>query len=138
MRLPLRLGMLALVAFVGCSPGGAGSGGQPAAQATPAPAAATSATPAQPARLCVIDVRTDEEWAEDHVAGAVHLPLDQFREKIGTVASDKQAAIGVYCASGMRSGRAAKILKELGYAHVENLGGLDDAKQKTSKAQGTP
>jgi phage shock protein E len=97
-----------------------------------------SAAPAKSPRLCIIDVRTDEEWTTDHVAGALHLPLDQVRTGIGTLVPDKATAIGVYCAHGMRAGRAAKILKELGYSHVENLGGLDDAKKKASNARGTP
>jgi len=78
----------------------------------------------------VIDVRSDEEWAEGHIADAVHLPVDQIRERIAGVMPDKQKPIGVYCAGGVRSARAARILTELGYQHVENLGGIDEARQK--------
>jgi phage shock protein E len=138
MRLALSLGILSLVALVGCAPGGTRSGDPSSAKAVIATSEKTAASPAQPVGLCVIDVRTDEEWTTDHVAGALHLPLDQVRTGIGTLVPDKETAIGVYCAHGMRAGRAAKILKELGYSHVENLGGLDDAKKKASNARGTP
>jgi phage shock protein E len=138
MRLLISLGILALAALVGCSPGGSSNKETSSTQAVSTPGDKAAAAPAQPTRLCVIDVRTDEEWAEEHVAGALHLPLDQFREKIAAVVPDKQTSIGVYCASGMRSGSAARILKELGYTRVENLGGLDDAKQKVSPSRGTP
>ena len=129
MRSPICLGLLLLVALAGCSPN--------AAEKTPGKTAITQAA-ALPANLCVIDVRSDVEWQEEHLASAVHLPLDQFRGKIGTVVPDKKTPVGVYCASGMRSGRAAQILRELGYERVENLGGLDEAKQKLGNAPVTP
>ena len=138
MRLAISLVFLSLIALVGCSPGGSSNSDQSTPKSVIAPGENTAASAAKSARLCVIDVRSDEEWAEGHIAGALHLPLDQVREKIGSVVPDQQTAIGVYCASGMRSGRAALILKELGYSHIENLGGLDDAKKKLSNAQGTP
>jgi len=136
MRLSICFGILSLAGLVGCSPGGPSSVGPSPTKAGNKPER-TAASPAQTARLCVIDVRTDEEWAEDHVAGATHLPVDLVREKIGTVVPNKQTSIGVYCASGMRSGHAARILKELGYEHVENLGGLADAKARLSNTRGT-
>lgn len=77
----------------------------------------------------MIDVRSDEEWAKGHIADAVHLPVDQIREGIVGVMPDKQKTIGVYCAGGVRSARAARILTGLGYQHVKNLGGIDEARQ---------
>lgn len=129
MRLALSIGILSLAGLLGCAPGGRSVSAQ-----KPVPTAA----PTQPAHLVVIDVRTDEEWAAEHVAGAAHLPLDQVRERIGTLVPDRQTAIGVYCAHGGRAGRAAEILQAMGYTHVENLGGLDDAKKKLSNAGATP
>lgn len=121
----IRLGLFALLTLAGCSPHTAEKN------------TATQPT-ALPANLCVIDVRTAGEWQEEHLARAVHLPLDQFREKIAAVVPDKKTPVAVYCASGMRSGRAAHILRELGYEHVENLGGLEDAKQKIGNTPATP
>jgi len=129
MRFALSIGILSLAGLLGCSPGGRSASDQ---KLVP------TAAPTQPAHLYVIDVRTDEEWAAEHVAGAVHLPLDLVRERIRTLVPDQATAIGVYCAHGRRAGRAAEILKELGYTHVENLGGLDDAKKKLSNAGATP
>ena len=138
MRLILSLGIIALAALAGCSAGESRHADQPSAKAASTPAGKAAAAPTQTAHLCVIDVRTDAEWAEDHVAGAIHLPLDLVREKVGAVVPDQQTAIAVYCAHGGRAGRAAEILKALGYTHVENLGGLDDAKKKLSNAGATP
>ncbi len=129
MRLILCLGLLALVGCSPCSPNASEKSSSNTVVAQPA---------ALPANLCVIDVRTDGEWAAEHLASAVHLPLDQFREKIVAVVPDKQTPVGVYCASGMRSSRAAHILRELGYAHVENLGGLADARQKLNAVNAGP
>jgi rhodanese-related sulfurtransferase len=38
---------------------------------------------------------------------------------------DKEAKIVVYCRSGRRSAEAAKVLKELGYKNVYDLGGIN-------------
>ena len=52
----------------------------------------------------VLDVRTDAEWAAGHVAGSVHLPMDQVVEAVG---GHVDRPLLVVCASGGRSYRVA-------------------------------
>lgn len=83
----------------------------------------------------VIDVRTETEWNSGHIEGAVLIPYDQIKSRIGEVTEDKSAPIAVYCRSGRRSGIAIKALKELGYTNLENLGSLQDARKKLGAGQ---
>jgi phage shock protein E len=67
----------------------------------------------------LIDVRTQEEFAVDHVHGAINiLVTDLAASALAQIPKD--ASIVVYCASGGRAERANIILKGMGYAHVVN------------------
>ncbi len=71
----------------------------------------------------VIDVRTPEEFDAGHYQGAKNIPLQKLQGRLAEV-GDKKKAIVVYCASGMRSAQASKILTKAGFADVTNAGGL--------------
>lgn len=73
----------------------------------------------------VIDVRTASEYAMGAVPGAVNIPLDELSARIDEIGS-RDRDIVVYCASGARSGYARRMLRKLGFTHVENGGGLMD------------
>ncbi len=77
-----------------------------------------------------IDVRTPEEYAEGHVAGAKNIPHDTIAERIAEVTTDKNATIHVYCKSGRRAEKARETLLELGYKNVTNHGGYEDVKDR--------
>ncbi len=72
----------------------------------------------------VLDVRTGEEYAGGHVAGArnVNVFASDFRERVDDL--DRDQTVYVYCASGHRSGRAAKVLEDMGFQRVVNAGGF--------------
>jgi rhodanese-related sulfurtransferase len=81
----------------------------------------------------VVDVRdTPEVQASGKVAGAVHVSrgLLEFRADPELPSHDKSFAkdknVIVYCASGGRSALSGKLLKDLGYEHVYNLGAFKD------------
>ncbi len=81
----------------------------------------------------VVDVRDGPEvQASGKVAGAVHVSrgMLEFRADPDLPSHDKNfskdKAVIVYCASGGRSALAGKVLKDLGYARVYNLGGFKD------------
>lgn len=76
----------------------------------------------------VIDVRTPGEYATGHYTGAVNIPVQELESRLAEVGSDKKKAIVVYCASGMRSAQAAKILTAAGFTDVTNGGGLSNLK----------
>lgn len=68
----------------------------------------------------VLDVRTDEEWAEGHLDGAQHIPLQQLPERLGEV-DDK---IICQCAVGGRSAQATEYLLGQGREAVNLDGGI--------------
>ena len=81
----------------------------------------------------VIDVRDAPEVAQSgKVAGAINVSrgMLEFRADPETPYHDKHFDKGktviVYCASGGRSALAGKMLKDMGYAQVYNLGGFKD------------
>lgn len=75
----------------------------------------------------VLDVRTPGEYRSGHFEGALNLPLQELESRLGEL-KDKQRAVVVYCASGMRSAQAAKILAAAGFPDVTNAGGLGSLK----------
>ena len=76
------------------------------------------------ADFILLDVRTQEEYDEDHIPGAVLLPYDKIAEQAAVVLPDKEKEIIVYCRSGRRSAIAAETLVKLGYMQVADFGGI--------------
>ncbi|MCC6616787.1 MAG: rhodanese-like domain-containing protein [Anaerolineae bacterium] len=71
----------------------------------------------------LLDVRSDEEWAEGYIEGAEHVWINNFFDNLAELPEDKDANIVVYCASGYRGGIVATQLGLLGYTNVRNLAG---------------
>ncbi len=71
----------------------------------------------------IVDVRTPDEFAAGSIAGAINIDYyaSDFSEKISEL--NKQTETLIYCHSGGRSGKASKILKELGFTEVYDLKG---------------
>jgi len=67
----------------------------------------------------VIDVRSSEEYDTGHIKDSINIPVDT----ISNVNYAKDTTIIVYCATGIRSANAAKVLIEAGYTKVYNLDG---------------
>lgn len=74
----------------------------------------------------ILDVRTEEEFAQGHIPGAMLIPDYAIREEAEKALPDKDALILVYCRSGRRSKNAAQILLELGYTNIREFGGIID------------
>jgi rhodanese-related sulfurtransferase len=81
----------------------------------------------------VVDVRDAPEVEKSgKVAGAVHVSrgMLEFRADPEAPSYDKNFAkdknVILYCASGGRSALASKLLKDMGYEHVYNVGGFKD------------
>lgn len=71
----------------------------------------------------LLDVRTPDECAQGTLPGAVNIPLDQLRDRIGEVPKDR--IVYTFCAIGLRGYLAYRILTQRGYDQVRNLtGGL--------------
>ena len=102
-------------------------------------AAVPRITPAQAREMIakgnvlIVDVRDAPEVAQSgKVAGAVHVSRGMLEFRADPElpshdkAFDKAKNVIVYCASGGRSALAGKLLKDLGYANVYNLGAFKD------------
>ena len=74
----------------------------------------------------ILDVRTQEEYDQGHIPGAVLIPNTEIKTKAGQVLMDKDQLILVYCRSGRRSKIAAEALAELGYTNIKEFGGILD------------
>lgn len=68
-----------------------------------------------------IDVRTTGEFKANHIKGFKNIPLHQLTQKSSELSKDTE--IIVICQSGMRSQKASKILKKLGFENVTNVKG---------------
>lgn len=69
----------------------------------------------------LLDVRTPDECAQGTLPGAVNIPLDQLRDRIGEVPKDRM--VYTFCAIGLRGYLAYRILTQRGYDQVRNLAG---------------
>ncbi len=86
------------------------------------------------AKVTLIDVRTPDEFMLGSLEGAVNIPLDDLRERITEIVSDKP--VWVFCGIGLRGYLASNILREKGYKEVRNLiGGLKTYKAAVAQVQ---
>jgi rhodanese-related sulfurtransferase len=74
-------------------------------------------------RLVLVDVREDNEWAKDHVTGAIHLGKGIIERDAEQRLPDKNAQIVLYCGGGFRSALAADNLQKMGYTNVLSMDG---------------
>lgn len=74
----------------------------------------------------ILDVRTQEEYDQGHIPGAIVISHEEIAEKAEEVLTDKDQLILVYCRSGRRSKIAAEALVELGYTNIKEFGGIID------------
>ena len=74
----------------------------------------------------ILDVRTQEEYEQGHIPGAIVISHEEIAEKAEEVLTDKDQLILVYCRSGRRSKIAAEALVELGYTNIKEFGGIID------------
>lgn len=125
--------MVGLLGLVACGAPGAGSAA-PAGNAELLPAAEYhKLTPAEAKErldsgdtLILLDVRTQSEFDEGHIPGAVCLPNEDIGSEMPDSLPDKDAEILLYCRSGRRSKEAAEKLVDMGYTAVYDFGGIID------------
>jgi rhodanese-related sulfurtransferase len=68
-----------------------------------------------------VDVRTPQEFGAGHLPGAVNIPLDDLRSRLGDLPHDQE--IAVYCQVGQRGYLATRILRQAGLPAVNVAGG---------------
>ena len=74
----------------------------------------------------IIDARTQEEYDEGHIPGAILMPEYEIADRAEKELPDKDQLILVYCRSGRRSKIASEELVKLGYTNVKEFGGIID------------
>ncbi len=79
----------------------------------------------------IIDVRTPEEFQNAHIINSKNIEWQNISDIVGI--TSKEEKIYLYCRSGNRSGKATKILIDLGYKDVTNLGSIQSASEKLGK-----
>ena len=81
----------------------------------------------------IIDARTQEEYDQGHIPGAILIPEYEIADRAEKELPDKDQLILVYCRSGRRSKIVAEELVKLGYTNVKEFGGIIDWEYETVK-----
>ena len=81
----------------------------------------------------IVDARTQEEYDQGHIPGAILIPEYEIADRAEKELPDKNQLILVYCRSGRRSKIAAEELVKLGYTNVKEFGGIIDWKYEIVK-----
>ena len=117
------IGMLVMLLFAGCSQ----------AKGNPQEASFVNITAEKAKQLMdteenyiILDVRTQEEYDQGHIPGAILIPDNRIDADAEKVLTDKNQLILVYCRSGRRSKLAAEHLVQLGYTNIKEFGGILD------------
>ena len=69
----------------------------------------------------LLDVRSPQEFKEEHLKGAINIPLYELEQCYSSKLKNKETIIVVYCKSGIRSKNAIKKLKKYGFKNLYNL-----------------
>lgn len=72
----------------------------------------------------IVDVRTQAEYDEGHIPGAICIPNETISDVQPEELPDFEQVILVYCRSGNRSSQAAQKLADIGYKNVYDFGGI--------------
>ena len=127
--------LIALLTFalpfgcVGCSDGGSASYDQISG-------AEAKALMDSESGYIIIDARTQEEYDQGHIPGAILIPEYEIADRAEKELPDKDQLILVYCRSGRRSKIAAEELVKLGYTNVKEFGGIIDWEYEIVKQKG--
>jgi rhodanese-related sulfurtransferase len=96
----------------------------PEAEKTKALAEKAKKTLEENPNAILLDVRTEAEFQEGHIPGALLLPSDEVKKRAAVVLPNKDVPIFVYCRSGRRSAKAVRELMAMGYTNVHDLGSI--------------
>ena len=71
----------------------------------------------------ILDVRTVSEYKGGHIPKSINIPVDEI-SKVSVKYQDKATPFIVYCLSGARSAGAVRIMNQMGYENVVDMGGI--------------
>jgi rhodanese-related sulfurtransferase len=70
-------------------------------------------------QIYLIDVRTEEQFAEGHIAGAVNIPYNKLGVMISQIPKDKKVIL--YCNTGEKSSKGAEFLAERNFTNIYSM-----------------
>lgn len=82
----------------------------------------------------LIDVRTEAEYAVEHVENALLMPYEDIVKLVKQQRITPNDEILLYCRSGNRAGQAKNMLEAAGFSHVQNLQTVKQAKSYKAQA----
>lgn len=74
----------------------------------------------------LLDVRTPQEYRDDHIKGAMNIPLQQLEQRMDELSDKREADILIYCRSGARSEQATALLRRAGFSKVKDVGAMSN------------
>ncbi|WP_415226732.1 rhodanese-like domain-containing protein [Psychromonas sp.] len=80
--------------------------------------------------LAILDVRSEQEFLESHIQGAINIPYDQLVQNKERIAQYKTQPLVIYCRSGRRAHIAYQTLQGLGFNQLMDLKGHINLWQK--------
>ncbi len=80
----------------------------------------------------IIDVRSNREWDNQRIPGAIHIPLSDLKGRMDELKSYEGKQLIMQCAVGGRSSKAVEILQQAGFSNVSNMNGGLVAWQKAN------
>lgn len=75
-------------------------------------------------KVTILDVRSPDEYTEEHIEGSILIPLQTLDKNLGLIAGEKSHKIIVYCRSGARSVSASRLLANNGFTPLNVKGGI--------------
>jgi|CXWL01.1.fsa_nt_gi rhodanese-related sulfurtransferase len=75
--------------------------------------------------VLVIDVRLTPEWDLTHLAGSIHIPLDEIASRADSIEVPPGKTVALMCHRGVRSLKAAALLREAGIHAFSIAGGME-------------
>ena len=76
--------------------------------------------------IIVVDVRSKYEYEELKIDASISIPLDELENRANKELSNKNARIFIICRTGIRSKEASRLLTDMGYKNIYNIGGIED------------
>lgn len=71
----------------------------------------------------ILDVRSQQEYQQGHIKGAINIPYDQLKSNSELLNSQQNSEIIIYCRSGARAEKAYKTLHSKGFTQLIYLKG---------------
>jgi rhodanese-related sulfurtransferase len=85
---------------------------------------ATELEDLDPNAITILDVRTKKEYEKGRIKGSKHIHLDELRERLDEI--PRKMPVITYCATGLRSYYAYRILKQKGFKVLNLSGGIEN------------